>query len=550
MKGIFSGKQLTDLKNKGSKATRSQTAAQAVKAITSKYGTIQDNAKYYHKGSGVWQKYSIENDSKRTGKLAQSKEQWRAQPHKLDFLGIDTKKTEAKQKRQLSVTSIKAPSKPVSHTEKSNFLTQHKAVTKQVQKKQGVAKSKGHLMFIGDFEIYKRTSGDVYASRKNNYIDVYGYRADSRFLGTKEFWAVPKNRNTVIDGFKPEGYAKKSGAGMKYRYASFQRPLGSWFKPNAPFEIVDVKASDKDFRWKDRKPHSVIVTSQKLPDYTVKQFELVDLAEGRKLEALVKQVNKTNLTDSMKGQLENLVLSGKVKTRADINKYVEKGKKVMGKNGEAKNTSPYGSLKFAIRRVSKVPKPKKPVARKGGKALKMGDKFTYRPSKIQSMHLTQAQKEILAARKAARTPAKKGRAKKAKLAPREATEAKIRELEAEHNKLSNDVDKYTSTYNSYLKHIADARQRKRDTSALEANAKAVMDHVKKLREGITDVQEKVRLQKIKLNDIDAKEKKARIIDAARDDWNDQCKRFMSGNVPFRDKNSKECYNRHARAAGL
>lgn len=42
----------------------------------------------------------------------------------------------------------------------------------------------------------------------------------------------------------------------------------------------------------------------------------------------------------------------------------------------------------------------------------------------------------------------------------------------------------------------------------------------------------------------------RVIDEARSDWNNQCKLYMSGNVPFRDKTSKACYERHARAAGL
>jgi len=224
MKGIYSGRQIKALATKKAKITRSQTAAQAVKAIVKKYGSVSDSGKYFHTGKGVWMKYSLANDSRRTGKLAGSKAQWRAQPHKLDYHGIDTKKGAEKKE-------VKAV-KPVGRKGKQQLRSNQKAVVKSVPKKTGVPKSKGHLMFIGDFEIYKHTGdGDVFASRKNNYIDTFGYRADARFIGTKEFWAVPSNRNTVIEGFRPEGYKPKQVTAGKHRYASFQRPLGAWFNP-------------------------------------------------------------------------------------------------------------------------------------------------------------------------------------------------------------------------------------------------------------------------------------------------------------------------------
>jgi hypothetical protein len=41
----------------------------------------------------------------------------------------------------------------------------------------------------------------------------------------------------------------------------------------------------------------------------------------------------------------------------------------------------------------------------------------------------------------------------------------------------------------------------------------------------------------------------KIVEAARQDWQEQCKRSFQG-VPFRDKSAKECLARHKRMAGL
>jgi hypothetical protein len=40
-----------------------------------------------------------------------------------------------------------------------------------------------------------------------------------------------------------------------------------------------------------------------------------------------------------------------------------------------------------------------------------------------------------------------------------------------------------------------------------------------------------------------------IVEAARQDWNNQCKLFMH-RIPFRDKTAKDCFNRHLREAGI
>jgi len=482
MKGLYSGRQIKALATKKAKITRSQTATQAVKAITTKYGSVADNGKYFHTGKGVWVKYSLANDSKRTGKLAVSKAQWRAQPHKLDYPGVDTKKGVEKKevkagKPKFSLSSIKSPAKLSSRTKKTPAKMVHKAAVKSMPKK-----------------------------------------------------ATPSTRR---------------------RYASFSRPLGSWFNPGVPFKYEDTRASDKDFRY-NRMPHTVISTETKISPEKIKSYELVDLAEGRKMQALIKYSNAVRyFTDGMKDQVERQILKGAIATRKDVEPYIAKAKKIMEKKEIKTNGSPYDTLKFKIRRASVLPKPEKPKGRTAKKNLKMGDNFKYRPSAIQSLRLTQEQKAIIASRKAAKVPAKKVRAKKVKLPPEEVEINKIKELEEKHNKLSNDIEKYLKVHYDFTKHLADMRQRKApDTSGMEANVSGTMEHVKKLRAEVEKIQEDIRQHKLKLRNIDEKNKKARVVDEAREDWNSQCKLFMSGKIPFRDRNAKECYNRHARAAGI
>jgi hypothetical protein len=117
MKGIFLGRQIKDLKGRSQRITRSQTAAQAIAAITSKYGGVSDNEKYYHIGKGVWRKWSLANDSTRTGRLAGSREEWGEQPHKLDWQGIDTKKSASGKKRNFSMSRLKQ-ARPLNRTNK------------------------------------------------------------------------------------------------------------------------------------------------------------------------------------------------------------------------------------------------------------------------------------------------------------------------------------------------------------------------------------------------------------------------------------------------
>jgi hypothetical protein len=131
MKGLYSGRVIMARKAAKGSLTRTQTAAQAYASIIKKYGSISDTAKYMHKGTGNWVKYSIENDRKRTGKVTTDIKKWRAAPHKLDFAGKDTKEAK-KAKRTFSVAALKAPAKMAGRGKKP--IVKHDTVTKRAAK--------------------------------------------------------------------------------------------------------------------------------------------------------------------------------------------------------------------------------------------------------------------------------------------------------------------------------------------------------------------------------------------------------------------------------
>lgn len=74
------------------KLTRTQTAKQAKSAIARKYKELVPSAQYYHRGSGVWIKYSPIVDNKRTSKKVKSKipKNFESIRHKIDVQGVDT----------------------------------------------------------------------------------------------------------------------------------------------------------------------------------------------------------------------------------------------------------------------------------------------------------------------------------------------------------------------------------------------------------------------------------------------------------------------------
>ncbi len=90
--GLYSGREIKTLAKKKQRLTRSQTAAQAKKAIEKKYkGGVVDSALYYHNGGGNWVRHSKKRDAQRTGKVTDDIKEWRKRPHKLDYVGVDTK---------------------------------------------------------------------------------------------------------------------------------------------------------------------------------------------------------------------------------------------------------------------------------------------------------------------------------------------------------------------------------------------------------------------------------------------------------------------------
>jgi len=126
--GLVSGRLIKSKAKMGENVTRSQSAKQALSAIVKKYGSVQDNVKYLHKGKGNWVKHSLANDRKRTGKLTNDIKEWRRQPHKLDYKGIDTNeagktptKIKSKPKISSSAGRIKNVGKLSGRSNKSNL---------------------------------------------------------------------------------------------------------------------------------------------------------------------------------------------------------------------------------------------------------------------------------------------------------------------------------------------------------------------------------------------------------------------------------------------
>ncbi len=243
MKGIFSGRQIRDLKGRGQKITRSQTAAQAYNAVIQKYGEVQDGARYFHKGNGVWQKYSIENDSKRTGKIAPSRSAWEEQPQRLDWWGIDTKGD--KPKRKFSVGQIKAQAKI--STRKSKVLPKFykKPAVKAMSVKVEVI-SKPAQEKVSDF-LY---TGDIEGAKKE-YIRAYGHEypkmpyTDPKI--TKAFESFRKR--TVQEWLTRAEEAFRLGRELDVRLLF----RGAWLAEGKPKDEKKIEAEYKK-RFSNKKP--------------------------------------------------------------------------------------------------------------------------------------------------------------------------------------------------------------------------------------------------------------------------------------------------------
>ena len=102
---IYSGRKLKQLAVTNEKVATTQTAVQAVAAIVKKFGSISDSAHYYHRGNGIWSKYLLSEDRKKTGKIAANSQRWKKEPWRYDLKKIDTqegltvKRAQVKQKK-------------------------------------------------------------------------------------------------------------------------------------------------------------------------------------------------------------------------------------------------------------------------------------------------------------------------------------------------------------------------------------------------------------------------------------------------------------------
>ncbi|MCK9577730.1 MAG: hypothetical protein M0R51_17620 [Clostridia bacterium] len=277
MKGLYSGRQIKALATKKAKITRSQTAAQAVKAIVKKYGSVADSGKYFHTGKGVWMKYSLANDSKRTGKLAGSKAQWRAQPHKLDYPGIDTKGVEKKEvkavKPKFSLSSIKPPAKLSSRTKKTPAKVVHKAVTKRaplpLKIPQNIPIEVDYALGQGKLkaaeELYYKCV--LHANPKIGYRDERIYAAFNKYVKGK-----------VISFYKQSREAFKNGRDLDSRvFFRYGRLAQGWAKEE---KYVDA-AYEKFIAPKVKKAPVVVPAPKK--DYSLQNKRLRLLASMERI---------------------------------------------------------------------------------------------------------------------------------------------------------------------------------------------------------------------------------------------------------------------------
>ncbi|MCK9575914.1 MAG: DUF3560 domain-containing protein [Clostridia bacterium] len=146
--GLYSGRQIKAKAAKGESITRSQSAKAALAAIKKKYGEVPDSAKFVHKGKGLWVRYSLANDKKRTGNVTEDIKKWRRQPNKYDYKGIDTasvKKAVTKnrtvkkivQKPKFSTAQIRKPQlKLAGRTTKTAIKATGRPVLKTIVKPQ------------------------------------------------------------------------------------------------------------------------------------------------------------------------------------------------------------------------------------------------------------------------------------------------------------------------------------------------------------------------------------------------------------------------------
>jgi len=314
--GLVSGRLIKTRAKTGEKVTRSQSAKQALSAIIKKYGSIQDNVKYLHKGKGNWVKYSLANDRKRTGKVTSSLKEWRRQPHKLDYKGIDTKgagKKEVKTKTKpfnLSAASLKNTDTLAGRKAKTGMKAKHVAITKKIEKpkkKTNLASAKALSMLGGKKPIKGRDTKKLQNKRhvtvtKLSNMDSKVYMKNSPFTSrdiqiynsysfydvdiNKEFNATVDRMEKIVQKEFPKGApAEVLKALANYRKAIYESYLAeSKARMTAPSQMVVGPAGYENFDRKRSRANAIRNKSYEDVKYAEKQIKLAIQRSNKKAE--------------------------------------------------------------------------------------------------------------------------------------------------------------------------------------------------------------------------------------------------------------------------
>ena len=349
--GLYSGRDIVARKANGEILTRTQTAASAYNAITKKYGDIIASAKYFHRGKGNWVRYSITNDRKRTGKTTNDIKKWRASPHKLDYEGKDTADTRSCGKSLSTAAQLHNPFNLPIRRISLNIPESSRESARGRDKLYHSIRAHGIIDEIDNKAFLDRLTSKQLQYIIENYTQYQKpFPENPRFVYTvsePRFKAsqmvTPKAQLKKRDSKKPivckrsaitkhmPKPIKTKTVKTKYIYGSFQRPIWNGFDPGVKYKLLsNITDAYRDPRW-NRKPHDVIITESPISAEKQYALQLTDIAQGKKMNAMIKRVNAIkSLDDNMKGSLISQILKGV--DPAVINKYIEKGK-AAGKRG-------------------------------------------------------------------------------------------------------------------------------------------------------------------------------------------------------------------------
>lgn len=521
IESLYTGNQLLELKENKQKATRTQTGAQAVAAITKKYGSVIPSAQYYHAGKGSWIKYSLSADKKKTGKIAKSKETWATHPYKYDWEGIDTKSEKsAPQKPKFSVSKLKKPVglKPRSKLHPKQAITKNSIIgriTTITNLKYPLKEPDKIKVVIKRLnEENKSIQKEIVRLEDEGYFKPVG-KLENKFIKNKKEIDRLQNRYEMLTSTgaykpkivktpKPVEKPVEQKIKAKYVYGSFQRPIWNGFDPGVKFRLLHtITDAHRDPRW-NRKPHDVIVTEQPITPSKIYALQLTDIIQGKKMTKKIKYVKSLNfLEDNMKESLISQILDGK--DESVINKYIEKGKQLANKKQTAN---------IPINIPTKTPDSLAHLIAQGKLTdakdiytqfiMKLNPKVRYDDPRI----LTAFNKHV-----------------------KNLITLFYKQAKQDFNN-KRDLDSRVNFRAGWF-----AQGKPKDNKAIEEAYKKF-------------ITKKQVINRIEKTVISNKKTKEQVIKEAHQDWDNQAKRFMMHKIPFTDKTLKACVNRHLKLAGL